>query len=468
MRWFSLFIVSVFSFSLLAQSASRADELFARKDYLQAAQLYADLLKNRPSDALFNYRYARCNYELKNFESAIVHFLKSGTRYPLRDYYLADSYFNVYRFDHAIRYYNAYAESSTANQAFMADVDEKLRRAAIGVRLINRVEDIAVTDSLVVNKKDFLSYYELSKETGTLVQQHLHNSQAGWVDLISFTTQRGDRKIFSDTTAHSLDLFSANKLLDGWSKTEALSAQVNTGANENYPFLMLDGLTLYFASDGEGSLGGYDIFVTRFSGVSNDYLNPDNVGMPFNSLANDYMLVIDELNHAGWFVSDRFQPRNKVAVYRFEYDGNKSYLHNDSTDTFFDRATLKHIKWAEQSPSQKRKTVETVQQTDKPDFEFRITDNLLYTRSEHFRSPRALQLFGEWNRLSIEVVQLDEKLQSLRQAYSTAEGELERVGWSGELQQLERDVLKARRQLESYEKNIRNEEIKFLKNTDVL
>lgn len=468
MRWLSLFFVLFLSFSLQAQSASRADELFSGKDYIQAAQVYADLLKNRPSDALYNYRYARCSYELNDYQSAVIHFLKSGTRYPLRDYYLADSYFQLYQFDNAIRYYTSYVESSSANQAFVADVEEKLRRAAIGARLINRVEDIAITDSLIVNKKDFLSYFELSKETGTLVQRPVQSDQFGSIDLISFTTQRGDRKIFSDTTGHSLNLFSANKLLDGWAKTEMLSSQVNSAANENYPFLMLDGLTLYFASDGEGSMGGYDIFVTRFSGVSNDYLNPDNVGMPFNSLANDYMLVIDELNHAGWFVSDRFQPRNKVVVYRFEYDGEKSYLNNDSTDAFYDRALLRKINWAEQSNSKKRRAVEIVQQTDKPDFEFRVTDHLVYTRSEQFRSPQALLMLVEWSKLSNEVEQLDEKLKTLREAYSTAEGELERVGLSGELQEFERNGMRLKRQVIALEKNIRNEEIKFLKNKDVL
>jgi tetratricopeptide (TPR) repeat protein len=468
MRWLSLFFVLFLSFTLQAQSASKADELFTRKDYIQAAQMYADLLKKRPSDALYNYRYARCSYELNDYKSAVVHFLKSGSRYPLRDYYLADSYFQLYQFDNAIRYFTAYVGSSTANQAFVTEVEDKLRRAAIGARLINRVEDIAITDSLIVNKKDFLSYFELSKETGTLVQNHIHSDRFGWTDLISFTTQRADRKIFSDTTNHSLNLFSANKLLDGWSKTELLSSQVNSGANENYPFLMLDGLTLYFASDSDGSMGGYDIFVTRFSGVSNDYLNPDNVGMPFNSLANDYMLVIDELNHAGWFVSDRFQPLDKVVVYRFEYDGDKTYLNNDSTDAFFDRALLRTINWTEQSPVKKRRAVELVQPTDKPDFEFRITDQLVYTRSEQFRSPQALLMLNEWSKLSNEMEQLDEKLKTLRHAYSTAGGDLERVGWSAELQQLERDVMQLKRQLISYEKNIRNEEIKFLKNKDVL
>ena len=38
-------------------------------------------------------------------------------------------------------------------------------------------------------------------------------------------------------------------------------------------------------------MGGYDIFVTRYNSDTDNYLNPENVGMPFNSPFNDYMAL---------------------------------------------------------------------------------------------------------------------------------------------------------------------------------
>lgn len=35
-----------------------------------------------------------------------------------------------------------------------------------------------------------------------------------------------------------------------------------------YPFLMQDGQTLYFAYTGPGTLGGYDLYVTRYDRTS--------------------------------------------------------------------------------------------------------------------------------------------------------------------------------------------------------
>ena len=259
MRVSILLFIILFVFDCFAQSPVEADALFSQRKYEESGKIYAELLLKRPTDPLYNYRFARCSYELNNYEVAIRYFLAGGNRYPLRDYYLADSYFNTYRFSEAIEYFNSYTSSSSVNQHFLKDVYDKLGRARIAVRLMNRVEDIEIIDSAVVAKKDFLKNYRLSKETGKFAQQAKLSAKKEWIDLVSFITQRGDRKIFSDTLSNQIDLFKSNKLLDGWSKPEPLSNNINTEADENYPFLMLDGLTLYFASNGENSIGGYEI-----------------------------------------------------------------------------------------------------------------------------------------------------------------------------------------------------------------
>lgn len=82
-------------------------------------------------------------------------------------------------------------------------------------------------------------------------------------------------------------------------------------------------MTIYYASDGDGSMGGYDIFVTRYNTNTDTYLVPENVGMPFNSPYNDYMYVIDEYNNLGWFASDRYQPEDKVCIYVFVPNDSK-------------------------------------------------------------------------------------------------------------------------------------------------
>ncbi|MDE6081303.1 MAG: hypothetical protein K2F70_03435, partial [Muribaculaceae bacterium] len=79
---------------------------------------------------------------------------------------------------------------------------------------------------------------------------------------------------------------------------------------------MNDGVTLYFANDGENSIGGYDIFITRRNDEGK-FFQPQNLGMPYNSPYNDYMLAIDEQNGVCWWATDRNKIPGKVTIYTF-------------------------------------------------------------------------------------------------------------------------------------------------------
>ena len=118
-----------------------------------------------------------------------------------------------------------------------------------------------------------------------------------------------------DTLGNST-LFTKDMLGGKWSKPTELTG-IDNSESPNYPFMMADGITFYFAQKGESSLGGYDIFVTRYNSETGEFLRPNNIGLPFNSKANDYMYVIDELDSLGWLVTDRNQPDGKVCIYTF-------------------------------------------------------------------------------------------------------------------------------------------------------
>ncbi len=465
MRVSILFFTILFVFDCFAQSPAEADALFNQRKYEESGRIYAELLSRRPTDPLYNYRFARCSYELNNYDDAIRFFLAGGNRYPLRDYYLADSYFKTYRFSEAIEYFNSYASSATVNQNFLKDVYDKLGRARIAVRLMNRVEDIEIIDSAVVAKKDFLKHYRLSKETGKFTQQTLSSNKREWIDLVSFITQRGDRKIFSDTVSNQIDLFKSNKLLDGWSKPESLSKNINTEADENYPFLMLDGVTLYFASNGENSIGGYDIFITRFTSNTNDYLNPENIGMPFNSIYNDYMYVIDEVAHKGWFVTDRYQPEDKVIIYQFRHRDEKTFVPIDDVDYLIKAAKLKVFRKADKIQDIIDKSIEVPLISEPHNILFIVNDTIAYTNTNQFKSATALKLWNEWYRISATLTDKENELLILRATFEETQDAIVQQTLRAEILTLEQLVIKSKHVLLEKIKNIRNEEINYLKNS---
>ena len=185
-------------------------------------------------------------------------------------------------------------------------------------------QQIVIVDSIVVNKDQFLASIRLSSECGQLMNTgtFFRNQLKGTL----YINEMGNKVYFSQPDGHQQQLYTADKLGNEWSKPQPLQG-LNDGIEEtSYPFMLTDGLTFYFAGKGEESIGGYDIFMTRYDSRSGSFLKPENIGMPFNSEANDYMYAIDEANRIGYFASDRRQPEGKVCIYVFvPQDTRKTY-----------------------------------------------------------------------------------------------------------------------------------------------
>ena len=413
-----LYVLLFFSTVLMAQSASEAEALFNDKQYLKAKNVYESLLKKRPKDALNNYRFARCCYELKDYEQAIKHFELAGNRYPLKDLYLGELYFSTYRFEESLTAYQAYMATLPPGDKKYAETEAKLKKSEMAAKLLKRVEDIAILDSVVVNKNEFLRYYKFSDELGTLTQELIKLNERQSQDKVIYTTQRGDRLCFSDSLKGNMDIFSSFKLLDNWSLPVSISNVINTDANENYPFLMLDGVTLYFASDGENSIGGYDIFITKYASGSQDFLVPENIGMPFNSPANDYMMVIDEQQRIGWFATDRNQPAGKVMIYKFIPNETKILFRTEDKDLLRRVAQLKVNRKAENVNMYPVENLQQQETANEAEFSVVINDSTIYTRFEQFQSTEALNRFKEWLKMKKELQILKNELQQMREHYS--------------------------------------------------
>ena len=237
--------------------------------------------------------------------------------------YLGKLLADMYRYDEAIDNYETHIEWLIEKDRDTEQAENELAIIRQHARMMKGTEQVAVIDSVVVNKNDFLQSYKISKPAGKI-----SGNEEGTV----YENEMGNKRIYAQKDENgSMKLYTQAKLLDGWSEAEPVTS-LNDLGNVNYPFLMGDGTTLYFASDNEDALGGYDIFITRYDSEDNEYLKPSNVGMPFNSTANDYMMVIDEFNNLGWFATDRNQPEDSVCIYVFIPNESKRTYNYENTD----------------------------------------------------------------------------------------------------------------------------------------
>lgn len=98
------------------------------------------------------------------------------------------------------------------------------------------------------------------------------------------------------------DLYVGQLQPTGWSKPQNLGPQVNSEANEGYPYISGDS-SIYFASDRAEGLGGKDIFTAqRRNGT---WTNVRNAGYPLNSPYDDFGFCISPSKPLGFFTSNR-------------------------------------------------------------------------------------------------------------------------------------------------------------------
>jgi hypothetical protein len=303
-----------------------------------------------------------------------------------------------YRFDDAADYYEKYLATVKKDAAETARVEALLDRAERCAKAMTKVENVVIVDSIVVDKARFFEYYRLGQEAGRLIDYKLLADAAGSTGEVAFESQRGDRRVFGRQTADAgYDLYESSKLLgDKWTESTPFPSNINTAANENFPFVLTDGTTLYYASDNDESYGGYDLFVTKYNVASGSYYTPEHLPMPFNSPYNDYLLAIDEGSQVGWFASDRFQPEDKVIIYLFLPNfGERTYYRDLSDAELRARARIASIKatWpADANYEQLLYGIFNEEQDfskQQGAFVFVINDKILYYNLDDFESKQA-------------------------------------------------------------------------------
>lgn len=246
--------------------------------------------------------------------------------------------FMNYDFELASEKYAKYAQSLKKNpDAIGEELLEKYnRQLEIAENSLDNVQKIEIIDRMDVPAEDFFKYIKLPSYGGKLMAPDISLLKKRQnVSDFAFSTESGDLMMWSETGEDSKEhIFQSEKLLDGtWEKPVMLGDILNDGGSIRNPFLLTDGLTLYFTGDGEGSMGGYDIFVATKDPVTEEYRQPVSMGFPFNSPFNEYLMAIDEDNGIGWWVTDRNNLEGQVSVYIFKTnDVRKNYVLDEEDD----------------------------------------------------------------------------------------------------------------------------------------
>lgn len=285
---------------------------------------------------------------------------------------------------------------------------------------------VMFVDSVVVDKDDFLRHVPLNAESGLLKTVNPKEDFGNQLGL--YQSELGDRQVYATGDSTMTELSTKTKLGDEWSKG-AVIADFNHALYQmqNYPFLAADGVTLYFSAEGSESMGGKDIFMSSFDSDEAAWYKPQNIGLPFNSTANDYLLAIDDLDTLGWLVTDRRQPEGKVCIYTFVPTQTRQNFDDDDLDDneLMPYARIMSIKstWEfgnrEAAIARRDNMLRRMQQKSKgaSTMRFVVNDDNVVTDLSQFKSDESRKLYAQVTELRQMLAKTSRQLESQRKVW---------------------------------------------------
>jgi len=293
-----------------ADSLDEARALMDAGRYGEARVMLDNLLSSAKASSAgqLNYLAGECALQLQTPDVALAYFNKAAQRG------VADACLELgrlamenYDFDTAREQYVRYVSLREKAGKDTGAGALGIARADLAGDMLDRVEKLVVVDCITTSRDKFLEAIALAPEAGSF---------AGDSSLPIF--ESADRRMRYSTvnTPEGPRIAEQTLLLDGtYDEPQTI---LDPAYDAAAPFMMPDGCTFYFASARPGGIGGLDIYRANRDSETGEFLGAVNMGMPYNSPADDLMLAIDEYTGAGWLVTNRGHEHDgMVSIYVF-------------------------------------------------------------------------------------------------------------------------------------------------------
>ena len=443
---------SIFFLSLLILSASTvfsqakpkgkwepedAAEHYKSQNYVMALPMYKELVKREPDDLDYNYRLAYCYMHTTIEKTAALPYLEKVVKNPKCNldswFWLGKAYHLSNKFPEAVKAYSKYKEL-IKNKEEGDKADHYIEQCGNAQELMKHPINISFTNLGADVNSEFPDYYpwitsdeqtlfytsrrkgghttaveadgyyssdafmcsvldgkwDKPKNVGNMVNTNLDEQ------IVGINPDGSELVIYIDHITEVEDLYTTHKKLNGYSKIEKLSENVNnakeysgsifntddgpvlyfvrqdkssigatdiytahmlptgqwglpvsigdkinTKYREDFPWLAADGKTLYFSSEGHSSMGGFDLFKSMWDDDKKEWSEPINLGYPLNTSDDERQISILPDNRAGYTSALRPGGFGDLDIYRIKFEENEQHfsvyrgkvLRSDSTKT---------------------------------------------------------------------------------------------------------------------------------------
>ncbi len=309
----------------------KADKLFDAAQFVEATPQYLHLIALNPRSTDYNYKYGTCllfNSHKKQDAFKYLNFsITDPSIVPEAYFYLGKAYHLNFQFNEAIKNYNLYIQKSGGKPNPNFDTDHQIEMCQNGRKLLTTISDLVVLEKKEIEYASFFRLYNLSNIGGVILitaeYQSKIDKKKNHTPLIHFPdkAQTIYYSSYGDSEKDSKDIYCRKRLPDGkWGLPALITGNVNTKFDEDFPYLSPNGEYLYFCSKGHNSMGGFDVFRSKFDPENNSFGQPENMDFAISSPDNDLFYVVDSLEKNAYFASARQSENGKIHVYKVRVD----------------------------------------------------------------------------------------------------------------------------------------------------
>jgi tetratricopeptide (TPR) repeat protein len=313
----------------------KADKLFIKQEFVDAAKVYESYLKSYPKDYYASRQAAICYKKTNNQDKAIDHwpnviesskvtdedrldyakcllanyrtqdakmminFLKTSPDKAIAAWGMAYTNFSQFYIDSALTHVTEIKGiNTTQTESCPIILNNKLiflseKNKSSRIFIATGDDNKSVINSSVkkddINFSDYLPYAKQLQNKGIYSSVSLTADEQTMYYSRSVASKELNK--LTDSDAYKFQIYSANPNAD---KPEVATPFMYNNAEYDcmHPCISKDGLKLYFASDMKGTLGGKDIFVCEF--INGAWGAPKNMGLLINTPGDEVFPHISE------------------------------------------------------------------------------------------------------------------------------------------------------------------------------
>ena len=224
---------------------------------------------------------------------------------------------------------NCYKEALDSLQGDGVSGDDSLLMVAIGDKLLlsengKNMASYVYWPNVIARHQfslhDFFLYYPLADKSWRPAPNHLDPKSGPFAKAV-YAPEGTEVIYYSAADQEGIrNIYRTQKKGSAWTLPSLLNEKMISDSDEIYPVISHDGKYMYFASEGLYGVGGFDLYVSEWDEAAEDWSVPANMGFPYSSPANDFLLVNSEDGKYTLFASDRGCPKDSVWVYVLEHD----------------------------------------------------------------------------------------------------------------------------------------------------